>query len=242
MPIKRNPQPTRPAGGRKPRVWTAERKEIARRIAGVRDACGSGNKLKAMAGRTAQDWCAPKRDEPDAWKRVKQPDAANLLAFARATGRRIEWILTGEGAEMAGEAVPRRELEKLVADVCGAAVSRDDAAWMFSTGTAIDGAACLAHVREAVTTAVASARQHDATIGKLRAAEQALAQTYRAARTAKERKALVSYAEAWREALAVLDALPAVSPLLSSAVLRAARPAMQQRATRAVTVARSALR
>ena len=107
MPINRSPKSVRSGAGRKKQKWTAERKAIAERIARVRDAYGSGNKLREVAGRTSLDWCvAP----AESFANKRTPDVPNLLAFARATGRRVEWLLTGAGPEHTGELVPRAEL------------------------------------------------------------------------------------------------------------------------------------
>jgi hypothetical protein len=237
MPIQRKGQKRAVGGGRPRQEWTAERKAIARQIARVRDAYGSGRQLRLAAGRTALDWCAPQRDEDDAWARVSQPDAANLLAFARATGRRVEWLLTGQGAELAGETVPRGELADNVRDMCLNALPPDDAAWLVASGSTIDGAACLEAITTQTAAAVAAARRHDTVVSALRNAENARVRTSRGGAKA-DRVAEVAFAEAWRDALAVLDGLAPNHAALVRSSLGSAAEAMRGRADAAVRKAR----
>lgn len=220
MPKDRQGKTTRVGAGRKPLAWTDQRKALARRIAAVRDAIGSGYKLRQLAGRTALGWCAPANERArGAWAEVSTPDVTNLLAFAASTGRRPAWLLTGELPEMAGESVPRVDLEALVRDFCHAAMPPEDVAWMFATGSAVDGAACLAKLRELACESVRATRKQDETIRALWAVQWALSTASINEHPDFPKAERLQRANAWLDLVRNVAPFLEQSPLVSGAVI-----------------------
>lgn len=141
--------------------WEAEPGSVrARNCAAVLRQVRAWVPVHALGPRQRAARARGRRGKAPATRKPKTWDVATLATFARLTGRRLAWLVSGEGPEREGEAMPRAELSAAIAASCLAALPPELRAWVAHGGTTytVDGAACLARLHELTRDALAQAR------------------------------------------------------------------------------------